>query len=518
MIALELEQIIATDFLYQLFRDSTDFVEIRELPNTRQYFLTLDELPNYDPPTNQNVYFGVYSRARHSGKAQDCRTTGALWADYDSDMQGLSVMDRAAKVGDTLEAVGLPEPSIMISSGNGIHAYWLLDQRAGDEALPLLKALAVATGSDPRATDKARIMRLPGTWNVKEPASPLQCELLHADYSLRYSLDELGRALEPFIAQSIHSPTEPQERASKSPTGALGVKADRPCIDAILQGVPAGERNFALGRLTKWLRQYAGYTKDKARELVLHWNQLNDPPEDLSKLLKDFHSYWHGDYHLLGCSINKPHLQQLLAKFCDRKNCSREAGISAIDLENSSEYNNRLLTHLHKLSGNDLIVYGVLARHSEGLTTSQLTAKLTTRATGEPCMSNKTMLGCIDVLARLGYVDVIAGNRRQGLENLYKAIPQGTYGMGYTPLSNGAIIGAVARQVTPGELRLYVLLMQYWFGKGKCYPSLTTMAKELRTTPSNISHLLRGLEQADYIKRNYVPMNGAEKLVVKLQV
>ena len=188
MIAIALEQIIATDFLYQLFDGVTDYIEIRELPNTRQYFLTLDELPNYDPPTNQNVYFGVYSRARHSGKTQDCLTTGTIWADYDTGMEDLSVMERVAKVKAKLKAVGMPEPSVMISSGNGIHAYWLLQQRAGDEALPLLKALAVATGSDPRATDKARIMRLPGTWNVKDPANPLQCELPLGLFP-RYSLD-----------------------------------------------------------------------------------------------------------------------------------------------------------------------------------------------------------------------------------------------------------------------------------------------------------------------------------------
>jgi len=519
LIALQLEQIIATDFLYQLFRDSADYVEIREIgaQGTRQYFLTLDELTTYSPPTTKNIYFGVYSRARHSGKTQDCLTTGTIWADYDTGMEDLSVMERVAKVKAKLKAVGMPEPSVMISSGNGIHVYWLLQQRAGDEALAIVKALAVATGSDPRATDKARIMRLPGTWNVKDPANPLQCELLYADYSKRYTLDELGQALEPFISQDIHSPTEPQERASKRKTEALGVTADRPCIEAILQGVPAGERNFALGRLTKWL-QVKGLARERAMKTILNWNRLNRPPEEERKLLSAFHGYWYGDYKLLGCRIDEPLSQQLIAKYCNRSDCDFLATIGNIELHNASKYNNRLLNHLHALTGNDLIVYGLLVRHSEGLTTSQLTDKLTSRATGEPCMSNKTMRGSIDTLSRLGYVEITAGNRRAGKEHFYKAIPQGTYGLGYTLVSNGAITGAIAKQVTPGELRLYVLLLTYAYNKGSCYPSLATMAKELRTTPQNINYLMRGLEAADYVKREYVAINGTESLNIRLLI
>ena len=506
-------------FINELFHGVTDFLEIREIQGkqVRRDFYRLDELTTYSPPTTKNVYFGVYSRQGRNGKAEGCLTTGAVWADYDSDMQGLSVMERAAKVLDKLEAVGMPEPSVIISSGNGIHTYWLLDQRAGDEALAIVKALVVATGSDPQTKDKARVMRLPDTWNVKDAKNPLPCEILYADYSKRYTLDELGRALEPFITQSIHSPTEPQERAPKSPTGALGVTADRPCIDAILQGVQEGERNFALGRLTKWL-QLKGYAKEKAQKVVLKWNSSNAPPEEVDELLQDFNAYWHSDYRLLGCSIKNPHLQQLLANHCNRAECDFRGAIGSIQLDNVAKYNNRLLNELHQLTGNDLILYGLLARHSEGLTTSQLTDKLTSRATGEPCMSRPTMLKGIDTLRKMGVISVTEGNKRAGKDNLYKALPQGTYGLGYTLVSNGAITGAIAKHITPGELRLYVLLLRYAFTKGNCYPSTRTLGRELRTTASNISHLLRGLEQADYIKREYVVISGTESLNLRLLI
>ncbi len=72
--------------------------------------------------------------------------------------------------------------------------------------------------------------------------------------------------------------------------------------------------------------------------------------------------------------------------------------------------------------------------------------------------------------------------------------------------------------MTSAEFKLYVLLLKYAFNKGSCYPSLNTMAKELRTTSSNVSIQLKRLEKSDYIKRIYKVFNGNEKLDIRLLV
>jgi predicted transcriptional regulator len=192
--------------------------------------------------------------------------------------------------------------------------------------------------------------------------------------------------------------------------------------------------------------------------------------------------------------------------------------IGNIDLENSIPYNNRLLNDLSTLTGNALIIYGLLVRHGEGLTTRLLIEKLTSRATDKVCMSNSTRIKSTDTLIKKGFVEALDGNRREGKDNLYKAIPQGNYGLGFTLMSNGAINGAIDRRVTSGELKLYVLLLKYAFGKGSCYPSLHTLSKEIRTSSSNVSHILNRLEQSEYIKREYKLFNGVERLSIKLLV
>ena len=506
------------EFIETLFTDTNEYIEIREIDRegkvTRQ-FLKPESIKEYIPSTDKNIYYGVFSRSGRNGTAKGCNTTKVLWADYDKGMKGLTVGQRVAEVKQRLKVANLPEPSILVSSGNGIHSYWVLSERASYGVVELNRAIARVTGGDMKATDKARVLRYPDTNNVKDISNTLRCEIIQTDYSLEYDLSDFTSILGDNINLTDKEPTQ----ATQSRKGELleGVNPDRPCISGILKGVLDGERNFALGRLTKWL-QVKGYTKERAKKTIIEWNKLNTPPEEESKLLNDFAYYWKGDYLLLGCGQKNPELQQILYKYCNRPECKFSMAIGSIKLENSIPYNNRLINDLSKVSGSDLIVYGLLVRHSEGLTTSLLIEKLTARATRKTCMSNGTRIKSLDTLRKSGFIEIKEGIQSRSIENLYKAIPQGNYGLGFTLLSNGAINGAIDRRVTPGELKLYVLLLKYAFNKGSCYPSLNTMGKELRTTSSNISHLLNRLEKNDYIKRYYKSFNGVEKLDIRLLI
>lgn len=500
------------DFLKAIFdkAEASEYIEIREIGEKRkQYFLKLNSLYCYEPPLNANVYFGVFSRIRKSGKAEACSTTRALFADFD--FKGITLNERLNEVQIRIKNANLPVPSILVNSGNGIHVYWLLKERADSEALGILKAISRATGSDPRVAEKARIMRLPYTFNVKDPATPLWCEVVQADYSLKYDLSVFYEALRDYIRDTKKEPSKGDCEAFR------GIQVDKPCVAKMLKGVCEGERNFALGRITKYL-QVKGYTKQKAKEVVLAWNRLNNPPEAERKLLNDFEYYWQEDYKLLGCMIDNPELQRILFKYCNRPECPFTAAIGHMELDNHIKFNNRLLNGLDKLTGNDLIVYGVLMRHGEGLSTSLLLEKLTSKATSRLCMSEKTMRKSLNALIENGFVEMLKGNKRAGKENFYKVKVQGSYGLGYTLVSNGAINGAIDGRVAPAEFKLYVLLLKYAFNKGNCYPSLATLAKELKVGADWVSKALRRLEEADYIKRYYKHFNGVEKLFIKLLV
>jgi len=107
-------------------------------------------------------------------------------------------------------------------------------------------------------------MRLPQTMNIK--GEPIPCELVE--------MAESKYPLKLFTAVLGVEPTEPKHYSTQheKKAGTLEIEADRPCIKAMLQGVQEGERNFILGRITKWL-QLKGYDKKRAQRVILAWNK-----------------------------------------------------------------------------------------------------------------------------------------------------------------------------------------------------------------------------------------------------
>lgn len=82
---------------------------------------------------------------------------------------------------------GIPEPSVYVNSGNGLHVYWALEE---DIDLDLFRdlanrlvAAAVQHGvlCDASVTiDCCRILRMPNTWNNKVPDDPKKVEVIDA--------------------------------------------------------------------------------------------------------------------------------------------------------------------------------------------------------------------------------------------------------------------------------------------------------------------------------------------------
>lgn len=91
-----------------------------------------------------------------------------------------------------LNALRLP-PSVVVSSGRGTHAYWLLNEPTDDfeAANRVIRWLAQTLGGD-RLT-AAQSMRLPGTVNVK-PDSQHLCRLMRLEPDRRYTLNAFPRA------------------------------------------------------------------------------------------------------------------------------------------------------------------------------------------------------------------------------------------------------------------------------------------------------------------------------------
>jgi hypothetical protein len=111
----------------------------------------------------------------------------ALWFDIDFKGNYPDIKTAALALRAFSQATGMPAPSILVGSGNGIHTYWPLDADLPlDRWQPLadaLKACAKDKGLDidPVCTaDACRVLRPPGTVNWKDPNSPKPVKILYS--------------------------------------------------------------------------------------------------------------------------------------------------------------------------------------------------------------------------------------------------------------------------------------------------------------------------------------------------
>jgi hypothetical protein len=180
-------------FLAALFPDPADgLLELRALPSGVQTFLKSDAVGDVESfmlsHTDQNVFFGLATRIEKdgalAGTAAHCHRVHALWADLD--FKTTAEPDVRAML-----TVCPVAPSIVVYSGGGLHVYWLLKEGVpADATLKVwLRRLARTIKADRSVADPARVLRVPGTMNVKyTPPRPAQIEVFEP--TRRYTFDD----------------------------------------------------------------------------------------------------------------------------------------------------------------------------------------------------------------------------------------------------------------------------------------------------------------------------------------
>lgn len=183
-----------------------------------------------------DAYFAcaVYINA-DSRKASNAAGAYAYWMDIDcgeakaaSGKGYLTEADALVAVTKFCDDAGLPMPTHIVSSGSGLHIYWVLDSVTDRETWQThagkLKALTKALGflaDDSRTSDIASVLRIPGTLNFKyEPPKPVT--LLQAtDTFIQQSvmlaaIENAVRKLCPQPAKTLRAPSPKIRQATSS--------------------------------------------------------------------------------------------------------------------------------------------------------------------------------------------------------------------------------------------------------------------------------------------------------------
>ena len=206
----------------------------------------------------ENAYFSVKAYAdvpeKGRGVAADPGAFSFAWLDLDYGVEG----HKSDKNPPTREAaLGLINqfshaPSLIVFTGHGLQAFWCFDKPvdATDESgrstvsrlvdaiqSTIAQYAAVKGWQVDNTADLARIMRVPGTVNYKDPANPVQGSILEFQPDRQYSVEELLAACLP---------------ATKN-AKQFGPKSNRMVVEA--GTIPESRRNQTLTSLAGSMRQ-----------------------------------------------------------------------------------------------------------------------------------------------------------------------------------------------------------------------------------------------------------------------
>lgn len=178
---------------------------------------------------NRDVYFGVCLQDKEQavalarekdekfpestrGKKASTRVLPALWLDLDVATGTHKAPNLPPSNKDAMELLeGIPvKPSMVVTSGGGLHVYWILkepwelsddNERELAENTLLRLQWSVIQAADAkdwkvdRTADLPRVMRVPGSFNRK--AQPIKCEIAKHDQRRRYNPADFDVLPEP---------------------------------------------------------------------------------------------------------------------------------------------------------------------------------------------------------------------------------------------------------------------------------------------------------------------------------
>lgn len=216
-----------------------------------------------------NYWIGVgLRRDNQGGKKENLLALTAAFADVDCGAAGHKGAPKYQTKAEALAAIeAFPlRPSLVVDSGGGFQPYWLfrqpvkLDQESIAHLERINRGLALALGGDVAATDAARILRLPGTFNLKLAGNPRPVKIIWCEPGRFYDLAELARYEAKPQAQGQGRRQDHHQGGSGTPAGEWEHYASKALAEELAQlaRTPEGNRNARLNQAAFSLGQLIG--------------------------------------------------------------------------------------------------------------------------------------------------------------------------------------------------------------------------------------------------------------------
>ena len=239
--------------LYQYF-DGNQYLYLWTLPGRKTHPFAVRDLNGMAAAAgriteNHDVYFGLGSTSRalepfERAGNEDVKSIPGLWIDIDIQHPGAhKIQELPPDITAAMDLLpgGLP-PSIIVWSGYGIHVYWLFKEpweletpEERNRATKILQELQAVVKHNAQlkgwkidtTADLARVLRVPGTMNRKQPEAPVLAKIVERS-DVRYNPTDIDDLLPPIETQANTSNRiESFERRSTDGPAELSLRSCR---------------------------------------------------------------------------------------------------------------------------------------------------------------------------------------------------------------------------------------------------------------------------------------------------
>jgi len=470
----------------RVFQNNEDYSKV-------EFFNNIDDLVRYTTNGkiyNTNTYFNLSLTNGVGGTEQDLKTRSVIAFDFDKkslgqDFNHVDLINR-------FKAIGLWY-HCLIDSGNGYHAYIMIEPTEDmEKVIEVTKAIGNKLGADNQAMKSTQILRVPYTFNVKDPTRQKQVNIINQyklDSIKRYNINDLYNRF------CINERDKQQGTEGKISSHTINNTNIPVCIERILtEGSPDSSRYNDLGNIVVTLRD-RGKTLAEVQAVAKEWaikSQYNDNLEYRVEHLYNNKKY--AELNCEGCQHSKTCFTRIESDF----NYPVDQPILTMTESHTRYLKASNRKGAKKMLGNDLLIYGILKSHKDGLYRAEIEKELTYRNT--ICLSKPTLTKALQSLEDNGFIEVTTedkGKKFYKIKEIRSNIEL-TYNISYA-----ATYEAVKGNISTEELRLYQY-MRYLHNKqqredpkalkGNLFQfNQVDLAKDLGLTQGRVSQMISNL-------------------------
>ena len=458
-----------------------------------------------------NTYFTLATTNAESGQAKDLKKAYTLGFDFDKKdyPKGFNHKDVLNRFRD----INL-KYHMIVDSGHGYHVYVFLEETDDLERVnKVTKAIATKIGSDLGATKITQVLRVPCTYNTKDKRKMVKVIHMEDISHKRYDIDNLHKRFcyEEELGEDVNT------RYLHNNTNM------KPCVVEVIQnGSKEHCNNLDLQKIVIELR-HRNKSLEHVKHITSEWNVKNEISWSKNEL----------EYQ------TEKMYKDLLTTDFGCANCSKREECTAINHSNF-EYNEdeKILDmtesdmrYLKKskrkgvrtMEGSELVVYGILKNHIEGLSREELIGELTYK---KKCLFSKnTLTKILNNLEDNKFIKCETVNKFK----LYKVVETKSKIELKYRVSYAATYECIKGHITTDELRLYNFMRYLHHKEQRENPQALKgnlfqmtqidIAKELGVTQGRVSQMLNNLLEEKIISpfyRGKSKNNGFEYHVYRL--